>query len=49
MNGNEFIRRVRKIGKRRDIAVRFEPQRGKGSHSTLFLGERNTVVKDRRK
>jgi mRNA interferase HicA len=29
--------------------VRFDKTRGKGSHGTLYYGERLTVVKDRRK
>ena len=27
----------------------FDPTRGKGSHGTLFYGERLTILKDRRK
>ncbi|MCX7013448.1 MAG: type II toxin-antitoxin system HicA family toxin [Candidatus Sumerlaeota bacterium] len=44
MNGKEFIRRVRKAGKRNGVAVRFVPRRGKGSHGTLFYGACFTVV-----
>jgi mRNA interferase HicA len=29
--------------------VRFDATRGKGSHGTLYYGDRFTVVKDRRK
>ncbi len=49
VNGTEFLRRVRRIGKRRNIPVRFEPQRGKGSHGTMFFGDRSTTIKDRKK
>ena len=31
------------------IAVRFDRTRGKGSHGTLYYGDRRTVVKDRKK
>ncbi len=48
MNGSEFNRKIRKIGKRRGIAVRFEGRHGKGSHGTLFFGDRRTTVKDRK-
>ncbi|MFI5021917.1 MAG: type II toxin-antitoxin system HicA family toxin [Alphaproteobacteria bacterium] len=49
MRGAEFIRAVTKIGRSRNIAVRVDEERGKGSHVTLYFGERFTVVKDRKK
>jgi predicted RNA binding protein YcfA (HicA-like mRNA interferase family) len=49
MNGGEFIRRVRKIGKARGVEVRFEPRHGKGSHGRLYYGTCFTTVKDRKK
>ena len=49
MTGNEFIRRVRKIGRERGVRVHLDTERGKGSHGTLYYGKRYTVVKDRRK
>ena len=48
VNGREFMARVRKLARRSGIAVRFDRTRGKGSHGTLYLGDRHTVVKDRR-
>jgi hypothetical protein len=32
MTGNEFLRRIKRLGRQRDIAVRFDPSPGKGSH-----------------
>lgn len=49
VNGREFISKVRKLAGRNDIAVRFDRTRGKGSHGTLYYGDRHTVVKDRKK
>ncbi len=49
MTGDEFIARVRQIGRERGITVRFDPRKGKGSHGRLLLGQRFTTVKDRRK
>jgi mRNA interferase HicA len=49
MTGAEFIRAVRRLGRRHDIEVRFVTRRGKGSHGTLYFGDRKTVVKDRKK
>jgi mRNA interferase HicA len=46
MKGSELVRRLRKLGRQRDIAVEFVPERGKGSHGTLYFGERLTVVRD---
>ncbi len=49
MKGAEFIRRIRKLGRRNGIDVRFDPTRGVGSHGTLYYGTAFTVVKDRKK
>lgn len=46
MKGAEFVRRVRKLGRRRGIAVIFRKERGKGSHGTLYYGSRFTVVRN---
>ena len=49
MTGDEFVRRIRALGRGRDVAVRFDARRGKGSHGRLYFGDRFTTVKDRRK
>jgi hypothetical protein len=49
MNGNEFERKIRKIGRRRGMLVSFDSGHGKGSHGRLYYGERFTTLKDRRK
>jgi mRNA interferase HicA len=48
MRGSEFVRRVRKLGRRRGLRVEFQAERGKGSHGTLYLGDRLTVVRNLR-
>ena len=48
VNGREFISRVRRLGRKNNVAVRFDRTRGKGSHGTLYYGDRLTVVKDRK-
>ena len=40
---------VRKLGKLNGVSVRLVEERGKGSHATLYYGERFTIVKDRKK
>ena len=49
MRGEEFIEKVRKIGRERNVEVSFDQKRGKGSHGTLYYGNRKTIVKDRKK
>ena len=49
MTGNEFERRIRKLGRARGVRVSFDPGRGKGSHGRLYYGERFTTLKDRKK
>ena len=44
MTGNEFIRKVKKLGKERGVTVQFVARRGKGSHGTLFYGTQFTIV-----
>lgn len=46
VTGNEFIRKVRKLGRANKVKVRFVARRGKGSHGTLFYGSRFTIVRN---
>lgn len=46
MRGNEFIRRIQKYAKANGVAFEWRPERGKGSHGMLVLGERRTVVRN---
>ena len=49
MNGNELLKKLKKLGKQSNIAIRFETKRGKGSHGTLYYGRYKTILKDRKK
>ncbi|MBW2606715.1 MAG: hypothetical protein JRD05_03655 [Deltaproteobacteria bacterium] len=49
MNGNELLKKLKKLGKQANIAVHFETKRGKSSHGTLYCGSRKTTLKDRKK
>ena len=49
MTGNEFLRRVSRLGRERGVPVRFEARHGKDSHGTLHYGSRKTTLKDLRK
>ena len=46
VRGNEFIRRVRALAKERGLACRVDEKRGKGSHVTLYFGDRMTIVRN---
>ena len=49
MKGNELLRKVKAISKRRALSYRWVPERGAGSHGTLYLGSQYTIVKDLKK
>jgi mRNA interferase HicA len=49
MNGHEFERKIRRIGRERSVAVSFDSSHGRGSHGLLYYGDRFTTLKDRRK
>jgi mRNA interferase HicA len=49
VNGSEFLRKVKTIAKRNKLVYRWNPERGTGSHGTVYLGERFAVVKDLKK
>ena len=49
MSGRQFIARVRRWARHRELRVRFVASHGAGSHGTLYVGDRRTTVKDRKK
>ncbi len=49
MTGSEFLRKIEKLARRKKVHVSFIPERGKGSHWTLWYGGRRTTVPDRKK
>ena len=49
MKAHEFIKAIQKLGKARGVEVQLEKRYGKGSHATLYYGDKKTTVKDRRK
>jgi mRNA interferase HicA len=44
--GNEFVRKVHALAKVRGIDSRVDEKRGKGSHVTLYFGDRLTIVRN---
>jgi mRNA interferase HicA len=49
VKGSEFVQKIQRLGRGRDISVRLVTEHGKGSHATLYFGARFTIVKDRKK
>lgn len=49
MNGNELLRRLRRLAQTRDVELTVDRRHGKGSHTTLRFGSRKTTAKDLRK
>ena len=49
VKGSEFLRKVKVLAKQNRLAFRWVAERGSGSHGTLYLGKRFTVVKDLKK
>jgi mRNA interferase HicA len=47
VTGDEFIRRVRRLGRQRGVPVALDSARGKGDHRRLGYGDRHTFVGDR--
>ena len=46
MKGSEFIRRIQAHAKTNCLACRVDEKRGKGSHVTLYLGDKLTIVRN---
>jgi mRNA interferase HicA len=44
VRGSEFIDKVERLAKETGTPVKFVPQRGKGSHGTLYYGTARTIV-----
>ena len=49
VKGSEFLRKVKAIARRNKLTYRWVPERGSGSHGTVYVGARFTVVKDLKK
>jgi mRNA interferase HicA len=48
MRGNELIRKVAVLAKEKGVDVRLDRKRGKGSHQTLYFGDRKTIIRNPR-
>jgi mRNA interferase HicA len=46
MKGSEFLHKLRHYARVRGVLCRFVPERGKGSHGTIYLGDRRAVIRN---
>lgn len=46
MTGQEFLKRLRRLGRANGVAVRYDGKPGKGSHGRVYYGTRFTTIKD---
>jgi len=46
VRGSEFLRKIQDLAKTTGTKVTFIPQRGKGSHGTLYYGDKRTTVRN---
>lgn len=46
MRGNEFVKKVKKLAKANNLEARIDNKRGKGSHITLYYGDKFTIVRN---
>ena len=49
VRGSEFLRKAKVIAKRKRLTFRWVPERGVGSHGTVYIGGQFAVVKDLKK
>src|SRR5512141_861197 len=49
VKGSEFLRRIKALARQRRLLFAWVPERGVGSHGTLYLGTKLTIVKDLKK
>ena len=49
MNGNELLKKIKKWAKERNVNLELFKAHGKGSHSTLKVGDNKTTIKDLKK
>jgi mRNA interferase HicA len=45
MNGNEFLRKLKRLARRKGLRFSFDASAGKGGHGEVAFGERSTVLR----
>jgi len=44
MKGNELIKRIKRLAKKKSIECEYRRERGKGSHGTLYYEDRRAII-----
>lgn len=48
MKGSEFLKKIQRLAKERALACSWHPDKGKGSHGVLKLGDKRTTLRNLR-
>jgi len=46
MTGNELVKKLKKLAKERGLECKIDQKRGKGSHVTLYFGNKFTILRN---
>jgi mRNA interferase HicA len=46
MKGSEFLRKLKRYARVNGLTCQFVSERGKGSHCTIYLGDRKTIIRN---
>jgi mRNA interferase HicA len=49
VNGNELLRKLRRLARRRKIQFEFDPGGGTGGHGLIVFGNRRTILRSSRR
>ncbi len=49
MSGNEFVEKIKKLGKKWGVQVTIDETRCKGSHRSLYFGDKNATIPNLKK
>jgi hypothetical protein len=49
MTGHEFLRKLNRLARERQVPFAYDPRHGKGSHGRVFYGSFSTTLKDPKK
>jgi mRNA interferase HicA len=49
LKGSEFLRKLKRLARRRGIRFQYDPALGKGSHGRVWLDVASTTLKDPKK
>lgn len=45
MTGHEFLKRLKALAEHKQLVMRIDQKRGKGSHQTVYLGSAFTIIR----